>query len=385
MHAAKVWPLKQARTQFLQETSRWSTLAGVLLLIAGSSLPPLGDGVHLASASAAAGRMERDVTYGMVDGVALKLDLYYPKSTADPVPIAVYVHGGGWTSGDKSGGAGFQEVQELVGRGYLVAAVNYRLAPRHKFPAQIEDVKCAIRYLRANAVRYGADPKRIGAWGGSAGGHLVALLGVTDSGAGFDGSGGYLDESSRVQAVVDMFGPTDLTKLFAGANPRLIETVFGTTDRNAESLKKASPVNHLSIDDPPFLILHGELDKLVPPSQSQIFYEKLKETGVPATLVIVKNAGHGFAETASPISPSREEISKMVADFFDRHLNQPSRTETLSTSQTSVLSRSYAYGVGSGLLVVVVVSLAAVIAGAYLLRKQKDHSPSIRSKEGTLS
>jgi len=377
--------LKDGGMTFPQEMLRWSTLAGVLLLIACSSVPPLGDYVRLASALVAAGRIERDVTYGIADGVALKLDLYYPKSVASAVPIAVYVHGGGWTAGDKSGGAGLRDLQELVSRGYLVAAINYRLAPRYKFPAQIEDVKCAIRYLRANAVRHGADPERIGAWGGSAGGHLVALLGVTDSGAGFDGSGGYLDQSSRVQAVVDMFGPTDLTKLFAGVNPRLIETVFGTTDRNAELLKKASPVNYVSIDDPPFLILHGELDKLVPPSQSQVFYEKLKETGVPATLVIVKNAGHGFSEAASPIWPSREEISKMVADFFDRHLKQPSRTEILTVSQTAVLFRSYAYGAGSGLLIVVVVSLAAITAGAYLLRKQKDSSPLVRGREGTLS
>ena len=377
--------MKDGGMTFPQEMLRWSTLAGVLLLIACSSVPPLGDYVRLASALVAAGRIERDVTYGIADGVALKLDLYYPKSVASAVPIAVYVHGGGWTAGDKSGGAGLRDLQELVGRGYLVAAINYRLAPRYKFPAQIEDVKCAIRYLRANAVRYGADPERIGAWGGSAGGHLVALLGVTDSGAGFDGSGGYLDQSSRVQAVVDMFGPTDLTRLFSGANPRLLETVFGTTDRNAEILKKASPVNHVSIDDPPFLILHGELDKLVPPSQSQIFHEKLKGTGVPTTLVIVKNAGHGFSQAGSPISPSREEITKMVADFFDQHLKQSSRTETLITSQTAVLSRSYAYGVGSGLLIVVAVTLAAITAGALLLRKQKDPSPSIRGKEGTLS
>jgi len=377
--------LKDGRPAFPQEMLKWSTLAGVLLLIAGSFVAPLGDYVRLASALVAPSRIERDVTYGIADGVALKLDLYYPKSIASSVPIAVYVHGGGWTAGDKSGGAGLRDLQELVDRGYLVAAINYRLAPRHKFPAQIEDVKCAIRYLRANAVRYGADPERIGAWGGSAGGHLVALLGVTDSGAGFDGSGGSLDQSSRVQAVVDMFGPTDLTKLFAGASQQLIETVFGTTDRNAELLKKASPVNYVSIDDPPFLILHGELDKLVPPSQSEIFYEKLKETGIPATLVIVKNAGHGFSEAASPISPSREEISRMVADFFDRHLRQSSRMETLTASQTAVLSRSYAYGVGSVLLMVSAVSLAAIIAGAYLLRKQKDSSPSIRGKEATLS
>jgi acetyl esterase/lipase len=236
------------------------------------------------------------------------------------VPAVLYVHGGGWTKGDKAAGAGASEIPELISRGYLVAAINYRLAPQYKFPAQIEDVKCAVRFLRANATTYGIDPERIGAWGGSAGGHLVALLGVTDATAGFEGNGGYADQSSRVQAVVDMFGPSDLTTAFQGANTQLLEQVFGTTDRNSDIVKQASPVTWVSSDDPPFLILHGEKDTLVPPSQSKILYDRLVAAGVPATLTIVKNAGHGFAPARGTIDPSRIAITKMVADFFDKYL-----------------------------------------------------------------
>ncbi|OGN92650.1 MAG: hypothetical protein A2Z75_08305 [Chloroflexi bacterium RBG_13_50_10] len=266
------------------------------------------------------GMIERDVTYGVADGVALKMDIYYPKAAEGTMPAVLYVHGGGWTKGDKRIGAGASEIPELVSRGYLVAAINYRLAPQYKFPAQIEDVKCAVRFLRANAATYGIDPERIGAWGGSAGGHLVSLLGVTDATAGFEGNGGYADQSSRVQAVVDMFGPSDLTVAFQGANTQLLEQVFGTTDHNSDIVKRASPVTWISSDDPPLLILHGEKDTLVPPSQSKLLYDRLITAGVPATLTIVKNAGHGFAPAGGTIDPSRTAITKIVADFFDKHL-----------------------------------------------------------------
>ena len=266
------------------------------------------------------GKVERDVAYGIADGIALKMDIYYPETASGAVPAVLYVHGGGWTKGDKTAGAGMPEIPELVSRGYLVAAVNYRLAPQYKFPAQIEDVKCAVRFLRANAATYGIDPERIGAWGGSAGGHLVALLGVTDASAGFEGDGGYAEQSSRVQAVVDMFGPSDLTVVFQGAGTILLKQVFGTTDRYSETVKRASPVTWVSSDDPPFLILHGEKDELVPPSQSEILYDRLTAAGVPATLTIVKNAGHGFAPEGGPIDPSRIAITKTIADFFDQYL-----------------------------------------------------------------
>jgi len=375
--------MRSAYASLLSDLSQWCALIVILSLIGTSCVPTLGD-------QSSRGRVERDIVYGVVDGVALKMDLYYPKTMISSAPVAVYVHGGGWTRGDKASGAGLPEVQELVNRGYLVAAINYRLAPRYKFPAQIEDVKYAIRYLRANAQKYEADPNRIGAWGGSAGGHLVALLGVTDAKAGFDGSGGYLDQSSRVQAVVDMFGPADLTKLSAGATPRLLQIIFGPTDRNDEIFKRASPVTYVSIDDPPFLILHGELDELVPANQSQILHEKLKATGVPSALVLVKNAGHGFSPAGGPISPSRQEITQMVADFFDRHLRNPRTEDVQVVSQTTMLGdvstqeisifrtlAEVASGTVTGPLLMATVICALVITVVCISRKRR-RSPDLK-------
>jgi len=266
------------------------------------------------------GSVQRDVTYCTVDGVALKMDVYFPpKAQSAPLPVTVYVHGGAWVGGDKESGAGMLALDELRGRGYLVVAINYRLAPQYKFPAQIEDVKCAIRHLRANAATYGLDPQRIGVWGGSAGGHLVALLGTTDTSAGLEGQGGYAAQSSRVQAVVDLFGPADLPA-FADDMGNGAQVVFGATSKDDPVLVRASPVTYVSPDDPPFLILHGDKDEVVPLSQSQILYARLQAAGVPATLVVVQNAGHGFQPAGGAISPTRAELARMIADFFDQKL-----------------------------------------------------------------
>jgi acetyl esterase/lipase len=266
------------------------------------------------------GKVEKDVTYCTGGATAVKMDIYYPKNATGTTPAVLYVHGGGWTSGSKSAGAGAESIPELLSRGYLVAAIDYRLAPQNKWPAQIEDAKCAVRYLRANAAKYNIDPNRIGAMGGSAGGHLVSMLGVTDGHEGFEGKGGYAGVSSRVEAVVDMFGPSDLTVDFSGAGQQIMTNVFNVSSRPSDVLKNASPVTWVSADDPAFLILQGEKDALVPPSQSQEFYDALKKAGVDARLVMVKNAGHGFAPEGGQISPSRAEITKMIADFFDAKL-----------------------------------------------------------------
>ncbi|MBI5354236.1 MAG: alpha/beta hydrolase [Chloroflexi bacterium] len=257
------------------------------------------------------GTVERDVTYCTVDGVELKMDVYYPSSAQGAWAVTMYVHGGGWSSGDKAQGAGVMEFPALQRAGFLVVSVNYRLAPDFVFPAMIEDVKCAVRYLRAHAIEYHLDPNRIGVWGGSAGGHLVALLGTADESAGFD-VGEYLDQSSRVQAVVDMFGPTDLTMQFEGGYENA-SRVFGGFDAAL-----ASPVTYVSSDDPPFLMLHGEADKLVPIEQSEIMLAALQAVGVPAELVTVTNAGHSFKpEDGQSISPSRRELAQMVLEFFE--------------------------------------------------------------------
>jgi acetyl esterase/lipase len=266
----------------------------------------------------------RDIVYCGADGVDLKMDLYPSKMANNkPAPVVVYIHGGGWYAGDKST---LREtwlasaVAELTARGYIVAAPNYRLAPQYKWPAQIEDAKCAVRHLRANASTYQLDPNRIGAWGRSAGGHLVALLGLSDANIAFEGDGGYPEQPSSVQAVVDMFGPTDL-KTFAAANvsaSRMANQAFG---QDPEVLESASPVNYVSKGAPPFLILHGSGDQLVPPSQSQELHARLNAAGVPTDLVIVENAGHTFPRSIGEnISPTHQEIKKMIANFFDRNL-----------------------------------------------------------------
>ncbi len=252
-----------------------------------------------------------DVTYCTMDGVALKMDIYYPLSDQSPLPVTMYVHGGGWSNGDKAEGSGAQEIPALQNAGFLVVSVNYRLAPEYPFPAMIQDIKCAVRYLRAQASQYNLDPNRIGVWGGSAGGHLVNLLGTTDESAGFD-VGEYLEYSSRVQAVVSMFGPTDLTVQFEGGYEGA-SRVFDGFDAAL-----ASPVTYVSAEDPPFLMLHGDTDKLVPIEQSQILLAALQAVGVPAELVTVINAGHSFKPVDSKtINPSRKEITQMVVEFFE--------------------------------------------------------------------
>jgi acetyl esterase/lipase len=198
------------------------------------------------------GSTEKDITYCTMGGVPLKLDVYYPETLSAPWPLVLYVHGGGWVAGDKSEGAGFRNLVGLQKVGFLVASVDYRLAPQYKFPAQIQDVKCAVRYFRAHVAEYNLDPDKIGVWGGSAGGHLVSLLGTADSSAGWD-VGEYLDQPSRVQAVVDMFGPADLThgSAKAGVQTQLQRDVFGSTSNTDPILAAASPVTYVTADDPP--------------------------------------------------------------------------------------------------------------------------------------
>lgn len=264
-----------------------------------------------------------DVTYCTMDGVPLKLDVYFPATRDQNIlPLLVYVHGGGWTGGDKRKGSGIIDIPAMTARGYVVVAVNYRRAPAYKFSAPLNDVKCALRYLRANATQYKIDSSRIGIWGGSAGGHLASFAGLTDANAGFD-VGEHTNQSSSVHAVADLFGPTDLTANFSPLQYLLLYRAFGTIDSQSPILKQASPVNYISRAAPPFLILQGAQDNVVPLTQSQIFYDRLKAAGVDATLVVVQNANHNFAPTGGAISPSRAELSQILGNFFDRVLNAP--------------------------------------------------------------
>ncbi|MFN2383733.1 MAG: alpha/beta hydrolase fold domain-containing protein [Gemmatimonadota bacterium] len=288
------------------------------LLAAGCSSSPTGgddDGPTLGAAS-----VQRDVTYCVADGVELKLDLYHPAGSGSaPRPLAIHIHGGGWQRGDKATGPWFLRVGEaLISRGFVVASVNHRLAPEHRWPAQIHDVKCAVRHLRANAGAYRVDPARIGVWGNSSGGHLAALLGVTDPGAGLEGTGGFAGVSSRVQAVVSLYGASDLTApdwpiILRAA----IQTTFGSPpDPASPVLVAASPRTHVSADDPPFLLIHGAEDHVILPNQSEWLAEDLQAAGVPASLVLVANGEHELVASGGPLDPSEAEITAAITAFF---------------------------------------------------------------------
>jgi acetyl esterase/lipase len=203
-----------------------------------------------------------------------------------------------------------------------VASIDYRLTDVAPFPAQIHDCKAAIRFLRAHAKEYSIDPSRVGVWGASAGGHLVALLGTSGGVKKLDGDFCNTKQSSRVQAVCDFFGPTDLTawnsKLPDKLQQALDAFLGGPAKDKAGVARAASPTTYINRGDAPTLIVHGDEDPLVPISQSELFYQDLKKAGVDATYVRVKGAGHGFP--ASGAEPGRDEIMSTVRQFFDRWL-----------------------------------------------------------------
>jgi len=239
------------------------------------------------------------------------MDVYFPDS-GGPWPALVYVHGGSWMHGDKSEAVMF--AGNMTAQGYLVVSINYRLYPPAKFPAMIEDVKCAVRSLRAHAGEYNLDPKRIGAVGVSAGGHLVSLLGTSDQSDGWD-VGEYLDQSSQVRAVIAMAGVMDLSRNFPNADIEAMKRVgFGE-----DNVAQASPITHVTSDDPPFLLIHGDRDELVPYEQSQLMYDRLVQMNVPAQLVIVKNASHSFIAPEGTV-PSLLEINQIILDFLAHYL-----------------------------------------------------------------
>jgi acetyl esterase/lipase len=240
------------------------------------------------------------------------MDVYFPEA-GGPWPALVYVHGGAWMHGDKSEAMMF--ARGMTAQGYLVVSLNYRLYPAGRYPAMIQDVKCAIRSLRAHAKEYNLDPGRIGAVGVSAGGHLVSLLGTSDLSAGTD-VGEYLEQSSRVQAVVAMAPVTDLRRHFPNADIELMRQVgFGE-----DNIVEASPITHVTPDDPPFLLIHGDRDELVPVEQSQLMYERLVQAGVPAELIIVQNAGHSMSAPRGTATPTLGEISQSISSFLARYL-----------------------------------------------------------------
>ena len=266
----------------------------------------------------------RDLAYVADGHQKQKLDLYLPENaaTGEPLPVVVWVHGGGWRGGSKNRcpplKAGF------VGRGYAVASVGYRLSGAAPFPAQIEDCRAAIRWLRAHAEEYHLDRNRVGVWGASAGGHLVALLGTAGDEVAFD-VGDHFEESAKVQAVCDYYGPSDFAAFAATPgyehvavrpDSPVYQLFGGPASGKSELAKEASPIEYVSADDPPFLIVHGTDDRVVPLSQSERLHDALTKAGVPSTLVTLPDTGHGGGAFNKPA------VRKTVAEFFDRHLRR---------------------------------------------------------------
>ena len=236
----------------------------------------------------------KDIEYCKGGGKPLRMDILRPKAASQGArPAVLYLHAGGWQSGSKDDA---RTALFLATNGFVTAAINYRLSGEAPFPAAVEDSKCAVRFLRANAAKYGIGPNRIGVIGDSAGGHLAMMVGCADEKSGLEGSGGWPGVSSRVQAVVSNFGASDLAIEYRTTTSasRDLRTQFigGTLQEKPDEYRRASPITYVSSDDPPLLLLH-----------------------------VVKEAEHGFRQAGEkPISPGPREIAWLTLSFFQKHL-----------------------------------------------------------------
>ena len=261
-------------------------------------------------------KYEKDIVSGKGGETELHLDIAYPEKAAKPLPCVVVIHGGGWRQGNFK--QHVPQILDFAKRGFVSATIQYRLVPAARWPAQIEDVKCGVRYLRANADKYHIDPQRLGAVGFSAGAHLSMLLGTMDKQDGLEGSGGNPDQSSKVQAVVAWFGPTDLAaKDFpAAVNGMLHDFLDGTPDEKPANFKAASPITYVDKSDAPTLIYHGTKDILVPYNQAFLMTDKLTAAGVPGRVEMILGGNHGWGGA---------ELNRTVegtAAFFSQYLKK---------------------------------------------------------------
>ncbi len=286
-------------------------------------------------AHAPAVRVVPDITYATVDKAKLQLDLVLP-NTPGPHPVVLCFHGGAWCAGSRKEltspailpfttrdpNADLGILENLARKGYAAASVSYRLAPKHKYPAQIEDAKTAVRFLRANAKKYDLDPERVGALGFSAGGHLALLLGTTTTTDGFDGKQ-LPDESSKVQCVIDFFGPTDIS--LYSETPGLAESfIAGFLGKeclhDSSYYKRASPLEYVTKQAAPTLIIHGTFDLVVPIIHSERLHTKLKAEGVPTEFVKLPWKGHGWEDR-----DASRTAAKATLDFLDAHLKKDAK------------------------------------------------------------
>ncbi len=301
------------------------TISRLLAALLGSAvviaLPPreIGAAVQQETAPApqsggGAVTVQENVPYISVKGSDLCLDVYEPNSRSTGArPAVLMIHGGGWTSFDKSTMRGMG--QFLARSGFVAFSVDYRLlqGKENRWPAQLDDVQRAVRWVRANAAKYGVNPERVGAFGHSAGAQLAALLGMEETRDNSDPA--LAKYSSRVQAVVDVSGPTDFTTNRNHDDVAFLENFLGTDySKHPEVWREASPAFHVSKDDAPFLILHGTQDQNVPIAQAQELFEKLQSAGVPVSFIKVDD-GHTFQTP-----DARRQLAIQTLAFFSHYL-----------------------------------------------------------------
>jgi acetyl esterase/lipase len=300
---------------------KWSWLALFLCLRPSSAdgqqptsaAPPVPPGVKLC----------RDLTFCDANNCNLKVNVAHPTEGKGPFPAVVLIHGGGWACGSHREYT--QLALRLAAKGYVAATVTYRFVPEHCFPAQVHDVKCAVRWLRAHAAEYKVDKERIGVFGHSAGGHLACMLGTTSGQKDLEGNLGFNNESSDVCCVVCCSGLTDLahayqfcTSLWTLPTKDVVKKFVGAPlDKAADSYAKASPITYAAKTSPPTLLIYGTKDSVVPIAQSQRLGEKLRQAGATVEVLPVKDALHDFNGELA-----RRTEAAMV-EFFERHLKRP--------------------------------------------------------------
>jgi acetyl esterase/lipase len=312
----------------MQRATKRLSAALATCLIVGIRAVPYVTGQDLGSGDAPRqrqiGKNYADLEYARIRDRKLRLDLTVPDQGPGPFPLVIRIHGGAWQAGTWK----WHPPAAFLREGYALASIEYRLSGEATFPAAIEDCKAAVRWLRAHAEQYHLDPEHFGAWGESAGGHLAALLGTSGGAPAFE-AGDQRAFPSRVQAVCDWFGPTDFLQINsqarAGAGsvldhdaPHSPESRFigGPIQQNQNKVRKANPITYVTKDAPPFLIVHGAQDRVVPVGQSRLLEAALRKAGVEVALIVLPDAGHGGAAFGAP------EVQKQMLAFFDRHLKK---------------------------------------------------------------
>ena len=258
---------------------------------------------------------EKDVEYGRVGERALVLDLYNPAHLDHPVPGILFIHGGGWRGGDKKDYRIY--ARYFAAKGYVVASVGYRLKKEAKYPAAIEDTKCAVRWMRANARTLNVDSERNAAIGGSAGGHLAMMIGYSAGLPELEGNGGWPEVSSGVCAVVNLYGPVDVTTPYGRSHETVTSYIGKSFDEAPQLYRQCSPLFHLDAGDPPTLVIQGTLDDLVPIEQADRLAARLEELKIPYWY----DRLDGWPHTMDLARPIHERVKLLVSKFFRRHLH----------------------------------------------------------------